>query len=412
MGKKNRQSIVSLALITAICLAGDAMLYIVLPIHWNGVGLNSLIEVGVLLSINRFVRLPLNPVVGFLYKKVPFRTGITLAVFLSGITTIGYGLASDFSIWVILRSLWGVAWSLFKLGAFLFIMHLSTDDNRGVNMGTYNGLYRLGSLVGMLIGGILVDLIGLKVISLFLGIAVFITIPFIYRYIPKSISGKENFPANSISSLNILSYVKNPTLVWMLVTAFLSVMILEGMMNATLSHLIGVKLQKEDIASLLISATAIAGGLQAIRWGILPFISNKVGQMLDRSARKNYILVLFMALNSVLLLIISFNIFFIFWLPMLLIHLVISSCTTNIIDTLYSNLSSRGENSVLLITLYTVVVDLGAALGPFLGYWLENLIGLTSLFLICSFVCLLLALKWFFNRYSNKSYSKRAQESL
>ncbi|SHP81353.1 Major Facilitator Superfamily [Mycobacteroides abscessus subsp. abscessus] len=183
-------------------------------------------------------------------------------------------------------------------------------------------------------------------------------------------------------------------------------------MNATLSHLIGVKLQKEDIASLLISATAIAGGLQAIRWGILPFISNKVGQMLDRSARKNYILVLFMALNSVLLLIISFNIFFIFWLPMLLIHLVISSCTTNIIDTLYSNLSSRGENSVLQITLYTVVVDLGAALGPFLGYWLENLIGLTSLFLICSFVCLLLALKWLFNRYSNKSYSKRAQESL
>jgi hypothetical protein len=108
MGKKNRQTIVALALITAICLAGDAMLYIVLPIHWSGVGLNSLIEVGVLLSINRFVRLPLNPVIGILYKKMSFRTRITLAVFFSGITTIGYGLASDFSIWIILRCLW--AW--------------------------------------------------------------------------------------------------------------------------------------------------------------------------------------------------------------------------------------------------------------------------------------------------------------
>lgn len=119
MGKKNRQSIVALALITAICLAGDAMLYIVLPIHWSGVGLNSLIEVGVLLSINRFVRLPLNPVSNrFLYKKLSFRTGITLAVFLSGITTIGYGLASDFSIWIILRCLWGRGMVTFQVGCF------------------------------------------------------------------------------------------------------------------------------------------------------------------------------------------------------------------------------------------------------------------------------------------------------
>lgn len=73
MGKKNRQSIVALALITAICLAGDAMLYIVLPIHWSGVALNSLIEVGVLLSINRFVRLPLNPVSNrFFIQEVVF----------------------------------------------------------------------------------------------------------------------------------------------------------------------------------------------------------------------------------------------------------------------------------------------------------------------------------------------------
>ncbi|MEK3992889.1 MULTISPECIES: MFS transporter [Robertmurraya] len=85
-----------------------------------------------------------------------------------------------------------MAWSLFKLGAFLIIMHLSTDDNLGVNMGTYNGLYRLASLVGMLIGGLLVDLIGLEVISFFLGLAVFTTTPFIYGYIPKTLGGTED----------------------------------------------------------------------------------------------------------------------------------------------------------------------------------------------------------------------------
>ncbi|MEK3992888.1 hypothetical protein [Robertmurraya sp. FSL R5-0851] len=120
------------------------------------------------------------------------------------------------------------------------------------------------------------------------------------------------------------------------------------MMNATLSHLIGVRFQKEDFSRVLISPTAVAGGLQAIRWGMLPLISRKVGQVLDRSDRKHLVLVLFMAFNSVMLLIIPSNISYIIWFTVLLLHLVISSCTTNIIDTLYSNLSSRGENRVLL----------------------------------------------------------------
>ncbi|WP_409303892.1 hypothetical protein [Peribacillus sp. SCS-155] len=35
----------------------------------------SLIQVGVLLSVNRFVRLPLNPLIGFIYKKIPLSYG-------------------------------------------------------------------------------------------------------------------------------------------------------------------------------------------------------------------------------------------------------------------------------------------------------------------------------------------------
>jgi hypothetical protein len=35
MVAKNKKSINAIALITAICLAGDSMLYIVLPTHWK-----------------------------------------------------------------------------------------------------------------------------------------------------------------------------------------------------------------------------------------------------------------------------------------------------------------------------------------------------------------------------------------
>ena len=59
-GRASRQVIV-ISLITAACLIGDSMLYIVLPICFAQAGLSSLWEVGIILSVNRLVRLPLNP---------------------------------------------------------------------------------------------------------------------------------------------------------------------------------------------------------------------------------------------------------------------------------------------------------------------------------------------------------------
>lgn len=104
---KDLKPIIFLALITAVSLFGDSMLYVVLPIHWNDVGLTSLIEVGILLSANRFVRLPLGPLIGWLYKKISIRTGVFLAVFIAGITTLLYGWVDGFYSWLILRCIWG-----------------------------------------------------------------------------------------------------------------------------------------------------------------------------------------------------------------------------------------------------------------------------------------------------------------
>ncbi|CAM5244082.1 hypothetical protein BSAF29S_03686 [Bacillus safensis subsp. safensis] len=66
-----RKQVVSISLITAFALIGDSMLYIVLPIYWKKIGLSSIWEVGLLLSINRFIRIPLTPVVWWLYRFVP-----------------------------------------------------------------------------------------------------------------------------------------------------------------------------------------------------------------------------------------------------------------------------------------------------------------------------------------------------
>ena len=81
MAEKERASrqVIVISLITAACLIGDSMLYIVLPICFAQAGLSSLWEVGIILSVNRLVRLPLNPIVGWLYRHISDRTGIFIA---------------------------------------------------------------------------------------------------------------------------------------------------------------------------------------------------------------------------------------------------------------------------------------------------------------------------------------------
>ncbi|WP_172414395.1 MFS transporter [Candidatus Desulfovibrio trichonymphae] len=146
---KNRRHISVFALVTALCLMGDSMLYTVLPVYFQQAGLTSLWEVGALLSVNRLVRLPLNPFIGRLYSRISERTGVCIAMLLGILTTLSYGFLQGLVWWVLARCVWGLAWSLLRLGSLFCILKISTPTTRGL----YNGLYRLGSLAGMLGGG-------------------------------------------------------------------------------------------------------------------------------------------------------------------------------------------------------------------------------------------------------------------
>lgn len=73
----------SMAVVSAFCLTGDTMLYIALPLFWQECGLTALWQVGVLLAVNRLVRLPLNPLVRLLYTRIDQHTGMALAVVLA-----------------------------------------------------------------------------------------------------------------------------------------------------------------------------------------------------------------------------------------------------------------------------------------------------------------------------------------
>ena len=157
-----RRQVIIFALLTAACVASDAMLYVVLPVRWMDAGLSSLWEVGLVLSLNRLARLPLNPVIGWVYSRLSVKTCTIFAALLSLLIPLGYTQAASFAAWAALRVLWGLAWSLLKLGGLFTVMDAAGEHDRGYLIGLYTGTYRLGNLAGMLGGGLMAAIPGLR----------------------------------------------------------------------------------------------------------------------------------------------------------------------------------------------------------------------------------------------------------
>ncbi len=123
--------VIIIAIITAISVFGNEMLLIVMPIYWDFFGLTALWQVGIILSMNRIIRLPINSIVGWCYQKISKRTGVLIAVILAILSTYSYGMLKGFWLLLFMRILWGISWSFLRLGGYLTVLTSSDNQTRG-----------------------------------------------------------------------------------------------------------------------------------------------------------------------------------------------------------------------------------------------------------------------------------------
>jgi len=152
---------VGLALAYSLALLGDQMLYVFLPSNPGAAGIAAA-SLGLVLSANRIVRLAANSMGGFLSDRLGRRRPYLLGMMLALASTAGY-LFSD-SLWPLLvcRALWGIAFALLHVGGIAIMLDHSTDADRGRTMGFYQSLLQLGTLVGLVLSGVLTDLLGYR----------------------------------------------------------------------------------------------------------------------------------------------------------------------------------------------------------------------------------------------------------
>jgi len=135
-------------LVIAVALIGDALIYVVLPLYHQEFGV-SLAMVGVLLSLNRWIRLLANSAVAHLGDRIgPHRLMIAAAAG-SIVSTSLYGLADSAALQIVARCLWGISFAALNLSSLAYAVN--DRANAGKRVGLVRamiGVVQIMALVG------------------------------------------------------------------------------------------------------------------------------------------------------------------------------------------------------------------------------------------------------------------------
>jgi MFS family permease len=145
--------LVRISIVVALSLLGDQLLYAVLPVMHEAMGV-PVTAVGLILSANRLVRLVTNSLSGYVIDRFGRRWPFIGALLLGGVTTIAYGGLSGVWIFLMARLLWGAAWSFLRIEGLSTALDVASVDTRGRMMGIFQSISRLGGAIAMLVGGV------------------------------------------------------------------------------------------------------------------------------------------------------------------------------------------------------------------------------------------------------------------
>jgi DHA1 family inner membrane transport protein len=196
--------------VAAACLGivwfGDAVIYVVLPLYAPAFGCDALM-VGVLLSVNRVVRILGYGWVGPLSRAYGTNVLTAAACAAGAVSTLAYGVLSGFVLLFVARMMWGASWGIINL---TMTAYAYGDGNRaGVRIGIARAISSVGAFAALVAVGPLCIAIGPHKMFVLYGLLGLITIPLAFL-LPPLRAAASNAPTTrrwTLTPLNALFFV-------------------------------------------------------------------------------------------------------------------------------------------------------------------------------------------------------------
>lgn len=372
--EKQNRAILAVSSLLAISLFGDSLLYNVLPLYAPKLGI-PLGSVGLLLSMNRWVRLLSNPLSCLVFSHYGIQKPLLFFTIVGIITTFMYAQSAGLLFFLLARILWGVTWSHLRLGAYLIVQN-TAPSSLGFSMGIMNAIMRLGSSFTVLFGSLLINYLGYRLGFLIIAGLSTTAVPLVLwmrttvdNRIGDTIQGrvtKKSSPAVASSSRELPISLCNTThFINMLVTGF-SV--------SSLSLILQERIHTLQLLGGELSVVAISGMVLSIHYSSNLVLSPLAGHLSDYWGR-------YRTLFSITLLrVLALLTFALISNPYVTVFFAcLIFFTGNSMKTILEAAAaggSRGGDPTGSMSVFASFEDLGLASGPLLGY----LVGTTSTF--------------------------------
>lgn len=375
--------VIAAGAVIGLCIVGDSFLYSILPLEAQNLGI-ALPLVGVLLSVNRLVRLISNTWASAVFERLGPRTPFVLAAALSLITTATYGVGWGFLAFLLARLGWGIAWSALRQGGYQAVW-TGDESVRGRLMGLLWGLIRLGSAFSVVVGGYLRDRwgypVGIAAIvgasALAIPVALAIRWPGDARWV--ALREPTAHDRRSLWEGWRSAWATGPRR-GLLFAGFMD-RVFDGVVISTTSLFLAGRLGTNELLSGLgVRVATVAGFLLALRWTSDLVFGPAIGALSDRLGRLRTLVVLVAAVLIGLVGVVSLSGV---WLIVCLALMFVSGSGLGItLNTAANSAALQAERPYLFVGVYTTAGDAGSALGPLLAYSLAVALNWNTLYLL------------------------------
>jgi MFS family permease len=375
----------------ALALFADLAMYVVLPTHTADAGI-LLVDVGLMLSANRLIRIFLNGPYGMLIERLP-RRPVLLFSQCVGITAALLYVVSGFWPTLIGRFCWGIAWSGFWLAGNTAVLDVATSTNRGKLVGRFQMWSYAGYTGGALFGGLLTDLIGYHgAFTVFIGtglLALLLWLLFLPETRPQTVSKSDTSQAEPVQPVRAPLVPVATAAVIM----GLNWLIFLGIIGATLALIMRERIGDTLTLGLIVIPLTTLTGFVAAGKDLLSLLAAPVSGILsDRLGSRWTIIILALGAGIIALTAVAFS----SGLPVVA-GLLLGAVITSVLQTQGTALMGDyggGNRQGRLLGVISTAGDIGAAAGPLLAFFLiEQGWSLQNIF-VSAAVLLALMLPW------------------